>query len=172
MGFEKMNQYEIHCDCGKGTFQIFTEMDDWNRIKNHSTIHCEECRKEEKLKERKINEERNRLNNLREEITKYFDQNYMEQWQRVFKNYKNKKEIYIFLKEKSIIDCNLNSFYNKFTGKSNEEIIAGITNFKNIEIILNVINILDIHLTTLSIEAIELEKKESNRTMAAYHKGV
>lgn len=172
MGFEKMNHYERSCDCGKGTVEVYTEMDDWNRIKSHTTIHCEECRKEEKLKEREINEERNRLNNLREEITKYFDQNYMEHWQSIFKNSKTKKEVYIFLKEKSIVNSSLNSFYKNFTGKSKEEIIDKAINFKNIETILNIINISDTHLTNLSIEAIELEKNELNRAMIAYHRGV
>lgn len=171
MGFEKMNQYERKCDCGKGTIEIQTEMDDWNRIKHHTTINCEECRKENELKRRKIKEESNRLNYLREEITKYFHQNYLEQWQNLFKNYKTKKEVYLFLAEKSILHCSLNSFYQNFTGKSKEEIVTKTINFKNIETILNVINISDVHLISLSNEASELEKKEYNRAISAYHRG-
>ena len=172
MGFEQTNHYERECACGKGTEEIYTEMDDWNRTRSSTIIHCKECREKEERRKTEIKKEFSRLRILTKEITQHFNENHMEQWLHVFITCKNKKAVYVFLKENDLVDYSLNSFYQKFNGKSSEEKIASTIVPKNMETILNILNISDKYLMALSNEAIVLEGKEYNRGVAAYHRGV
>jgi hypothetical protein len=43
MSWDVIKSETTECACGKGTATFVVEMDDWNRVRNHTDIHCPDC---------------------------------------------------------------------------------------------------------------------------------
>ena len=68
------------CACGKGTTTFVVEMDDWNRIRNHTDIHCPRCLKKA-TQDAEARERKEALKEaLYEEAQKLAEKRYLEQW--------------------------------------------------------------------------------------------
>jgi hypothetical protein len=72
------------CDCGAGTQTFTVEMDDWNRIRNSTEIHCSKCRKK---KQREVNAEQGRerkMDELLRRAQRMAKERYRAQWLALF----------------------------------------------------------------------------------------
>jgi hypothetical protein len=60
MGWEVMRTETSPCGCGESTQTVTFEMDDWNRTRGSTDIHCPKCsnREQQKQEDRQASEER------------------------------------------------------------------------------------------------------------------
>ena len=60
MSWEAMRTETTPCECGEGTQTFTSEMDDWNRMRSSTVIHCPKCRdrKHQRLEENQAQEKR------------------------------------------------------------------------------------------------------------------
>lgn len=44
MSWDTISDNNYECPCGNGTYNVVTEMDDWNRIREYVYMNCVECK--------------------------------------------------------------------------------------------------------------------------------
>lgn len=169
MGYKIINRYRRKCYCGKGEIEIITEMDDWNRSRSSENFYCPICEDKHNLKQEKLVSENNRRNELSKEVNDYFFETYFSKWDAFLNGFNNKKEKYKFLNENGILESIAEStFCQKY--KKND-ISREVVNSKSIPKILKLLNISDEEYSKKIDELLDLENKEHNRAIRAYHKG-
>jgi hypothetical protein len=76
---------ETHpCDCGAGTATFTFEMDDWNRTRSSTEIHCPPCREKEHQKQRENEERERRRDELLDRARQVAKERYLTQWLALF----------------------------------------------------------------------------------------
>ena len=81
----EVTRRETHpCDCGAGTETFTVEMDDWNRTRSSTEVHCPKCREK---KQREIDAERTRekkWDELLQRAQQLATERYLAQWLALF----------------------------------------------------------------------------------------
>jgi hypothetical protein len=170
VSWEEMSREEYPCDCGKGTYTVALEMDDWNRVRKHRKMHCTECAKRESLKEFQISEERQRRQRLEKEIPAYFFEKYLEDWLSHFASARNKKDAWSIADKLKVENYTLSNFYSINKRRSIEEYVKRLVTPGNMTKIMQALNIDDNDLKNKVEEAEELYRKEYARSVAAWHR--
>lgn len=84
MSWEIMSSETHPCECGAGTETFTFEMDDWNRTRNSTEIHCPQCR-DKKRRELEAEEMRERRReDLLERARQLATERYLPRWQLLF----------------------------------------------------------------------------------------
>lgn len=170
MSWSTTSRYTYPCSCGKGTYTVHVEMDDWNRQRDHRVIHCPECAEKEKEHKMKIVNERKHLRELDEEVRIYFDEHYMEQWFKYFAPTKNKKEKWTLANDMGIERGSISTFYNRWKSRSMDEYIRSLANYNNMQKIIQVLHIEDSCLISKVQQALELKEREYSRAVRDWHR--
>lgn len=80
MSWEVMRSDTEACACGKGTVTRIMEMDDWNRTRSSTEIHCPECRKKDEQAAAARAEREAKNDNLYDAALQLAKQRYLDQW--------------------------------------------------------------------------------------------
>lgn len=169
MSWEEMSRGDYPCPCGKGTYTRILDMDDWNRIREFTTMNCPVCAEKERAEEERLKKEDQRLSELDKEIKAYFAANYIEEWLTYFAPAKNKKQTWELAAKLRVETKSLSTFYSiKYSSK--ETYIRSLATYRNMEKIMRALNINDSKLANEVEEAIELYKKEYGRAVANWHR--
>ena len=84
MSWEIMRTETGPCECGKGTKTFTFEMDDWNRTRSSTEIHCPKCReKKQRQLEAEQTRERKRDEYL-QQAQQLATERYLAQWRALF----------------------------------------------------------------------------------------
>ncbi len=84
MSWEIMSAETRPCECGGGTETFTFEMDDWNRTRSFTEIHCPQCQ-EKKRRELEATERRERRRDeLLERAQRLAAERYLPRWQALF----------------------------------------------------------------------------------------
>ena len=84
MSWEIMRTETGPCECGEGTETFTFEMDDWNRTRSSTEIHCPKCREK---KQRQIEAEQSRERKRDEHLQRarqLATERYLAQWLALF----------------------------------------------------------------------------------------
>ncbi len=165
-----MYRRDYPCSCGKSTFTVVAEMDDWNREREQQIMNCPECAEKKRIAKTEEVKEREQLKELDKKITKYFTERYMGQWLTYFTNAKNKKETWALATEVGIEKDSLSSFYNRRKGVSMDEYIRGLASYDKIQKIMQALHIEDSGLESMVKKATELKKAEYFRLISEWHR--
>ncbi|WP_417494618.1 hypothetical protein [Maricaulis sp.] len=93
MSWEEIALHESPCACGAGLVETSVEMDDWNRIRRYTRIHCEPCRKaQEEIQSQRDANNRQR-ETLLEEAKAIAGDRYLATWLGQFEG-RTKKDIW------------------------------------------------------------------------------
>ncbi len=84
MSWEKMVPDIKPCSCGKGTITYITEMDDWNRVRNHKEINCPVCREQYRIKDDKDRAKDKKRDGLHFKAKNIAVSRYLDQWLAMF----------------------------------------------------------------------------------------
>ncbi|MCZ2258073.1 hypothetical protein [Sporosarcina sp. G11-34] len=171
MSWEEMSDRSYPCSCGKGTYTVLIEMDDWNRQRENRVMHCSGCAKKEKEYEIKKVNEKELLQKLDEEVKIHFAKRYMDQSLKYFAATKNKKEKWALAKDMGIEKDSISTFYNRWKSKGMDEYIRNLANYNNMQKIIQVLNIEDSGLDSKVEQAMELDRINYLRAVQYYHKG-
>lgn len=80
MSWEVMSSETVVCRCGKGTVTHVMEMDDWNRVRNHTDIHCPDCRRKAAREADAERRTEAKKEQLYEQAKQLAIKRYMRQW--------------------------------------------------------------------------------------------
>lgn len=157
MSWEETSNDKIPCSCGKGTYTILVEMNDWNRTRSKRFINCPDCAEKEKNFRLILNQNSERLEKTAPKLRTYFKEKYMVQWLSYFNSAMTKKDYWEIAKEIGVEDNSLPLFYQHNKGKSMSEYIKDLAKQeKNMLIIMEVLEIADNDLKSKLKEIIEL----------------
>lgn len=170
MSWEEMYRRDYPCSCGKGTYTVVAEMDDWNRSREHRIMHCTECAEKERIAKNEEVKKRERLKKLDEEIKTYFAEHYMVQWLTYFATAKNRKETWTLAKEIGVEKNSLSSFYNQRKAVSMDQYIRELARYSNMQMIIQALHIEDSTLKSKVEEAMELERAENSRLINEWYR--
>jgi hypothetical protein len=84
MSWEIMRTETHPCDCGGGTATYTFEMDDWNRTRSSTEIHCPQCREKQQQKQTADWERERRRDELLERAQRLVAERYLSQWLTLF----------------------------------------------------------------------------------------
>lgn len=90
MSWETMRTESGPCECGQGTVTFTFEMDDWNRTRSSTEIHCPKCREESRRKIAADQVREKKRDELLEHAQQLATERYLVQWLALFANM-NKK---------------------------------------------------------------------------------
>jgi hypothetical protein len=80
MSWEEMVPQTLPCPCGKGSMTRHLEMDDWNRTRQWTEIHCEPCRLERKHRESREAAREQEKSALHEKAKHLAQERYLVKW--------------------------------------------------------------------------------------------
>jgi hypothetical protein len=80
MSWEEIVPHTLPCPCGKGTMTRHLEMDDWNRTKSWTEIHCEPCRLERERREEREASRKKEKSELHEKAKRLAQERYLGKW--------------------------------------------------------------------------------------------
>lgn len=90
MSWEIMSTETRPCECGAGTETFSFEMDDWNRTRSSTDIHCPQCR-EKKLRELEAEQAREKKrDDLLRRAQELATERYLARWLALFGGMTNK----------------------------------------------------------------------------------
>ncbi len=166
------------CPCGKGTYTIISEMDDWNRTRDSWEMNCADCKREYLLqtetafdsglsyerhfwarrgnveKYEKLKQEANKLLKKAYEISETM---YLEKWKNTF-NGKNKKSVWVAITNNGEHYPSLGTFYKHVKDEGIEKYLESFFKRENSEA-LKILGISDENISMLRKKAGELEKE-------------
>ncbi len=99
MSWETMVPDVKPCWCGKGTITYVTEMDDWNRVRNHKEINCPECREQDRIKTEENNAKEEKRKSLHDKARNIAVSRYLDQWLAMFRDLNKKEAWQLYTKE-------------------------------------------------------------------------
>lgn len=169
MSWEEMSRGDYPCPCGKGTYTSILDMDDWNRMREFTTMNCPDCAEKERAEQASLEKERQRLRELDKKIEAYFAANYIDEWLTYFAPAKNKKQTWELAAKLRVESSSLSTFYShKYPSK--ETYIRSLATYRNMEKIMHALNINDGKLASEVEEAMRLYKKEYAMAVANWHR--
>lgn len=80
MSWESMGSETRPCWCGKGTIVCHTEMDDWNRVRQHTDINCDYCKHLQQEKEDAENKRKAQRDELYQKAKVMAESRYLQEW--------------------------------------------------------------------------------------------
>lgn len=80
MSWESMSPEIRPCRCGRGTIVFHTEMDDWNRVRHHTEIHCEYCKFQQQQEIAAENMRKARCDELYQTAKTLAEYRYLQAW--------------------------------------------------------------------------------------------
>jgi hypothetical protein len=80
MSWESMGSETRPCWCGKGTIVCYTEMDDWNRVRQHTDINCEFCKLKQQEKVEASDKLKSRRDDLYQRAKAIAESKYLQTW--------------------------------------------------------------------------------------------
>ena len=84
MSWEIMSTETRPCDCGAGTETFTFEMDDWNRTRSSTVIHCPQCQKKNRRVLEAERARERRRDELLERAQQLATERYLPQWRAAF----------------------------------------------------------------------------------------
>jgi len=188
MSWEETGTREYPCPCKQSTYSVVFLSDDWNRHEQSWVMNCLVCRAnyeiysywgndsdgltiENKFWVKKgsvalLDENENRLQDIKEEAVSYAKKLYLKQWLASFEDTKSLKKIWALLSNLFSNQPSLSAFYVHIKNSGVSEYLTSEFNFQNLQRLLTHLQVVD---TTVQerLQSAKVQQDEVSRVKAS-----